>query len=58
MKKFKFDFDLDMWIREVEIEAESLEEAKKIFNSKDILELISEGCIRDCEISSVDVNEE
>lgn len=58
MKKFKFDFDVDMWVREVEIEAESLEEAKEIFNSTDILELISDGHIQDYDISSVDINEE
>lgn len=58
MKRFKFDFDVDMWVGEVEIEAESLEEAKEIFNSKDILELISDGYIKDYDVRSVDIDEE
>ena len=29
-KKFVFDFDLDLWIKNLEIEADNLEEAKEI----------------------------
>lgn len=57
MKKFKFDFNMSAWIQDVEISAESYEEAKKEFDSMTVEDLIDEGYIKDFSITDLDVEE-
>lgn len=40
-----FDFNLEMWVRNIQIEANSVEEAKEKLNKMTLEELISEGAI-------------
>lgn len=57
MKKFKFDFNMSVWIQDVEISAESYEEAKKEFDNMTVEDLIDEGYIKDFSITDLDVEE-
>jgi hypothetical protein len=41
----EFDFDLDMWVRNLQIEANSVEEAEAKLRKMTLEELISEGAI-------------
>lgn len=52
--KFRFDFVLEAWIRCLEVEASSEEEAMDIFNSMSITEMLEEGYVKDFELRSVD----
>lgn len=57
MKKFKFDFNMSAWIQDVEISAESYEEAKKEFDNMTVEDLIDEGYIKNFSITDLDVEE-
>lgn len=52
--KFRFDFVLEAWIRCLEVEAASEEEAMNIFNSMSVTELFDEGSVKDFALRSVD----
>lgn len=57
MKKFKFDFNMSAWIQDVEISAESYEEAKKEFDNMTVEDLIDDGYVKDFNITDLDVEE-
>ena len=54
MKVFTFDFDLDAWIQDIEIEAEDYDEAKEKLLQMSVEELIENGYIKDYDISNLD----
>lgn len=54
MKRFTFNFDLDAWVRGVEIEANSYEEALDELTSMDFDDIISEGYVKSFDINNVD----
>lgn len=56
MKTFDFNFILDLWIKSLEIDADSYEEAFEKLTSMSVNELISQGYIKDFEINSIDVD--
>ena len=58
MPKYTFDFDLDLWIKNLEIEADSLEEAKEKFFKMSVSDIIDEGFVKDMCITSLDIEEE
>lgn len=58
MKVFTFDFDLDAWIQDIEIEAEDLEEAKEQLFNMSLSELIENGYVKDFDIRNLDYDVE
>lgn len=58
MPRYIFDFDLDAWIKDVEIEAKNLKEAKEKLCSMSIEDLIDEGYIKSYSIKDLDVEVE
>lgn len=57
-KKFRVNFELDSWVRFLDIEADSAEEAKEILNTKmSFKEIIEEGYVADFEIKDLDIEE-
>lgn len=54
MVKVLFDFDLDLWIQDVEVEATSIEEAKEILYNMSVSDMIESGYIKDYTIRDVD----
>ena len=52
--KVKFDFNLNAWIKGVEIDAESEEQAKEILLGMTFSELLEEGYCKDFSIADVD----
>lgn len=54
MPTYTFDFNLQAWIQNVEIEAENYEEAVQKLNTMDIDDLISEGYVKRYDIDDVD----
>lgn len=57
-KKFVFDFDLDLWIKNLEIEADNLEEAKEKLCDMSVRDIIDNASIRDFSISTLDCSVE
>lgn len=57
MKKFTFDFDLDLWIRNLEIIADDKEKAKEEFLKMSVEDLIEEGYVKDYTIKDLDIEE-
>jgi len=55
MAKFKLDFSLDAWIRNLEVEAESEEEAINELYKMSIETIMSEGYVKDFETKNIDV---
>ena len=55
MAKYSFDFNLQAWIRFLEIEADSYEEAVEKLLKKDISELIELGAVHDSDLDNIDV---
>jgi len=53
-KRYNFDFNIDIWIQNLEIQAESSKEAKEILFGKKLSELIEEGYVKDYEIQDLD----
>lgn len=56
MKKFAFDFDLDLWLQNVVIEAENEDEAKRILLNMSVNDLLDQGYVKDYDIKQVDCN--
>ena len=54
MKTYKFDFMLSAWVQEVEIEANSYEEAEQLLNEMSVSEIAREGYVKTSEITDVD----
>lgn len=55
MGKFVFDFSLDVWLRNVEVDANSLEEAKEKLHSMSIEDMLDVGYAKDIYINDLDV---
>ena len=55
---YTFDFDLDAWVTGIEIEADSVEEAREIFNNYSLEYLIERGYIKKYSIKDLDYHEE
>lgn len=55
MAKFKLDFSLDAWIRNLEIEADSEEEAINELYKMSIETIMSEGYVDEFETKNIDV---
>ena len=54
MKTYSFDFDLDVWVRCLEIPANSLEEAKEKLCEMSVADLIDYGYVKDFNIKDLD----
>lgn len=54
MKKFAFDFDLDLWVQDVVIEAENEEEAKRLLLHMNVNTMLDQGYIKDYNVKQVD----
>lgn len=54
MKKFIFDFSVDAWIKGVEIEADTYEEAEEELHRHTLEDLIEKGYVKDSSISNID----
>lgn len=52
--KFKFDFSVDAWIQNVEIDAATEEEAKAKLINMDLADLVNEGYVKDFTVDNVD----
>lgn len=57
MKRFVFDFSLDIWMQDVIIEAESYEEAKEKLLNVTPLEIVACGYCKDFNIKDLDCEE-
>jgi hypothetical protein len=55
MAKYSFDFNLQAWVRFLEIEADSYEEAVEKLLKKDVSELIELGVVHDSDLDNIDV---
>lgn len=55
MAKYSFDFNLEAWIQDVEIEADSYEEAESKLYKMTVEELIEAGYIHTSDLDNVDV---
>ena len=55
MAKYSFDFNLQAWVRFLEIEADSYEEAVNKLLKKDVSELIELGSVQDSDLDNIDV---
>ena len=58
MPKYICDFDLDCWVRCLEIEADSVEEAKEKLCKMTVEEIIEKGYIEDHSIRTLDIKKE
>ena len=56
-KTFLFDISVDAWIRNIEIEADSYEEALQELRLMSLEELIDKGFVKDFDISNIGVEE-
>ena len=54
MKKYVFDFSVDAWLQNVEIEADNLDQAKEELFKKSLADLVEEGYVKDFSISEID----
>ena len=54
MKTYSFNVGVDVWIKGVEIEANSEEEAREQFNNMSLEELMQNGCVKSEEFYDVD----
>ena len=52
--KVKFDFSVDAWLQNVEVEADSLEKAKEKLFSMSLQDLLDEGYVKDFNIKDLD----
>ena len=55
MPTYTFDFNLSAWIRGLEIEADSEEEAREKLNAMSIADIVDLGYCSNFDITSVDV---
>ena len=58
LKYYTFDFNLSAWISELNILAESEEEAKEIFKDMNLADIIEEGTTKNFEVSDLTITEE
>ncbi len=59
MPKYTFDFELEAWIRGVEIEADSYDEALEILlGEMTVEELVSKGSVEDFDLNDIDCDVE
>ena len=58
MPKYKFDFELNIWLQGVEIDAVNEEEALDILHTMDAEDLIYNGYVKDYEVKNLDIEEE
>ena len=54
MPTYTFDFDLDAWIRNLEIEADNKEEALEKLNKMSFSDIVDEGYCQRFDISDID----
>ena len=57
-KTYTFDMNVSIWLRDVEIYANSREEAEEKLNDMRIDDLLEDGIIKDFEITDLDCEEE
>lgn len=55
MPTYTFNFDLDAWIRNIEIEADSEEEAMEKLNAMTFEDIVDQGYCKMFDIENVDV---
>ena len=58
LKTFTFDFSVDAWIRALDIEAESLDEAKDKLSSMTLEDIVDKGHVKSFDITNVDIEYE
>lgn len=54
MKKFIFEFSVDAWIKGVEIEADTYQEAENKLHRHTLEDLIEKGYVQDSDISDIE----
>ena len=54
MKKFKLNFNLEAWIAELEIEAETEEEAIEQLTNMDLLDIVQQGYDKEVDIRDIE----
>jgi len=54
MKKFVFDFNLSAWITNLEIEADSYEEAVEKLGRMSAYDIVDEGYVKNTDITDLD----
>ena len=52
--RVRFDFSLDAWIRNLEIEADSLEDAKDKLARMSVEDIVEYGCVDEHDITNLD----
>ena len=57
-KTYTFDMNVSIWLKDVEIYANSREEAEEKLNDMRIDDLLEDGYIKDFEITDLDCEEE
>lgn len=57
MKKFVFDFNLSVWVQNVEIEAEDYEEAVEKLGRMSAYDIVDEGYVKNSDITDLDYEE-
>lgn len=57
MPKYVLDFDLDIWIQNVEIDAENEEEAKNKLFKMSAEDIVNNGYAKDFNINELDIEE-
>ena len=55
--EFEFDFNVSAWLQGVKIEAASLEEAKEKLGRMSLADLVSEGTVKQTDITNLDYKE-
>ena len=58
MKTFTFDFAVQAWIKGLEIEAETYEEAEKELLSMSLEKIVDKGFVKDSDISDIECETE
>ena len=58
MPKYIFDFTVNAWIKNYEVEADSLEEAKAKLLSTDLSDIVSEASVREADYSDIECSVE
>lgn len=58
MPKYKFDFMLNIWLQDVEIEAESYDKAEEVLYNMGVADLLGEGYKKDYSLTEIECEEE
>ena len=53
-KTYIFDLSVDAWITNIEINADTLEQAKEKLHDMSVVELIEEGYVKDFSLRNID----